>query len=289
MRMILKAMTIIALYCAGAAAAEPFTSEGFVKFPAEIVVGAVSAVAVDKEDNVYVLQRGKVPLLMFDKDGMFIRAWGEGLFKVPHGLRVDKDGSIWTTDNGNHVLRKFNREGKLLATLGTEGKPGGGESAFRAPDDLVFDSLGNLYVADSGNGRIVKLTAAGKFLMQWGSKGQKSGQFATAHSLAIDANNRIYVGDRGNKRIQLFDTQGKHIANWDGFGNPFGMVIVGEELLASEGDIHKIFHMGLKDGRITASWGTPDTLQLPHLMALDSRGTLYVAEVNGKRVQKFGK
>ena len=289
MRATLLALTMITLFYSGALPAEPFVSRGFVKFPAESEVGAVSAVAVDKEDNVYVLQRGKEPLLMFDKEGKFIRAWGAGLFKVPHGLRVDKEGRIWTTDNGNHVLRKFDREGKLLVTLGTEGKPGSGESAFRAPDDLVFDSLGNLYVADSGNSRIVKLSPDGKFLLQWGSKGQKNGQFATAHSLAIDAQNRLYVGDRGNKRIQLFDTQGKHLATWDGFGNPFGLVIVGDELLASEGDIHRIFHLSLKDGRITVSWGTPDTLQLPHLMAVDSRGTLYVAEVNGKRVQKFGR
>jgi DNA-binding beta-propeller fold protein YncE len=288
MQATLLALMAITLFYSDAGS-DPFVSRGFVQFPAEIEVGAVSAVAVDKEDNVYVLQRAKEPLLMFDKDGEFIRAWGAGLFKVPHGLRVDKEGHIWTTDNGNHVLRKFDREGKLLATLGTEGKPGSGESAFRAPDDLVFDSLGNLYVADSGNSRIVKLTADGKFLMQWGSKGQKSGQFATAHSLAIDAQDRLYVGDRGNKRIQLFDTQGKHLATWDGFGNPFGLVIVGDELLASEGDIHKIFRLSLKDGRITNSWGNPDTLKLPHLMALDSRGTLYVAEVNGKRVQKFGR
>ncbi len=270
-------------------AADHYASRGFVKFPAEVEVGAVSAVAVDKQDNVFVLQRGKEPLLMFDKDGRFIRAWGEGLFKVPHGLRIDKEGYVWTTDNGNHVLRQFDREGKLLKTLGTEGKPGGGESGFRAPDDVVFDSHGNLYVADSGNSRIAKLSPEGKFLMQWGSKGQKDGQFATAHSLAIDSEDRIFVGDRGNKRIQLFDSTGKHVATWDGFGNPFGLLIADGELLASEGDIHKIFHLNLKDGRITTSWGNPELLQLPHLMALDSRGMLYVAEVNGKRVQKFSK
>src|SRR5687768_10959391 len=148
MRALLLATTIAILHCARISAAEPFVSRGFVMFPATIEVEAVSAVAVDKEDNVYVLQRGKVPLLMFDKEGKFIRTWGQGLFKVPHGLRVDSEGHIWTTDNGNHVLRKFNRDGKLLATLGTEGKPGSGESAFRAPDDLVFDSHDNLYVAD---------------------------------------------------------------------------------------------------------------------------------------------
>ena len=289
MRATQLAIIIATLYCTVAVAADPFVSRGFVKFPTEIEVGAVSAVAVDQEDNVFVLQRGKVPLLLFDKNGKFIRAFGEGLFKVPHGLRVDKAGNIWTTDNGNHVLRKFDREGKLLTTLGTEGKPGGGESAFRAPDDLVFDAHGNLYVADSGNSRIVKLSPDGKYLMQWGSKGQKGGQFATAHSLAIDSQDRVFVGDRGNKRIQVFDSTGKHLATWDGFGNPFGMVIVGDELLASEGDIHKIFHLSLKDGQITTSWGDPETLKLPHLMAQDSRGMLYIAEVNGKRVQKFGR
>jgi sugar lactone lactonase YvrE len=154
----LLAIAMSAVHCAGVAAGDRYVSRGFVKFPAEIEVGAVSAVAVDKEDNVFVLQRGKEPLLMFDKDGKFIRAWGAGLFKVPHGLRVDHGGRIWTTDNGNHVLRRFDREGKLLTTLGTEGKLGSGESAFRAPDDLVFNSRGDLFVADSGNSRVVKLS-----------------------------------------------------------------------------------------------------------------------------------
>ena len=67
MRSIFMALTTVALCCAGALPAEPFVSRGFIKFPAEIEVGAVSAVAVDKEDNVYVLQRGKEPLLMFRK------------------------------------------------------------------------------------------------------------------------------------------------------------------------------------------------------------------------------
>jgi tripartite motif-containing protein 71 len=150
----------------------------------------------------------------------------------------------------------------------------------------VFDSHGNMYVADSGNGRIVKLSPTGAYLSEWGQKGKAAGQFATAHGLAIDKEDRIYVADRGNQRVQVFDTSGKHLANWSGFGNPFGLLVVGDELLASEGDIHKIFHLG-RDGKIVAQWGSPETLKLPHLMAVDSQATLYVAEVNGQRVQKF--
>lgn len=286
---------LIALSCLGLLffsaslpAADPYTSTGFLKFPAEVEVGPMSSVAVDAEDRIYVLHRGEPPVVAFDKDGNFLRAWGQGLYKVPHGLRVDSRGDIWTTDNGNHVLRKFNREGRLVLTLGTEGKPGSGQDGFRAPDDLVFDSQGNMYIADSGNGRIVKLAADGKFLRDWGKKGKESGQFATAHGLAIDRQDRIYVADRGNKRVQIFDSAGKHLANWGGFGNPFGLLVVGEELLVTEGDIHKIFHLD-REGKITSSWGDPQSLLLPHLMAVNSKGTLFVTEVNGKRVQTFAR
>ncbi len=268
-------------------AADPYTSTGFLKFPAEVEVGAMSAIDIDSKDNIYVLHRGEPPVVAFDSEGKYIRGWGQGMFKVPHGLRLDRDGNIWTTDNGNHVLRKFNSEGRLLATLGTEGKPANGKDGFRAPDDLVFDSQGNIYVADSGNGRIAKLSSDGALLLEWGKKGKENGQFATAHDLAIDKQDRIFVGDRGNKRVQVFDTAGKHLATWDGFGNPFGLLVVGNELLSAEGDLHKIYHVNLNDGKITASWGTPETLLLPHFMAVNSKGTLYVCEVNGKRVQTF--
>jgi DNA-binding beta-propeller fold protein YncE len=294
----MKALPFVAclalIFTCTASAADPYASTGFLKFPAEVELGAVSAVAIGKEDQIYVLHRGEPPLVEFSADGEFVRGWGQGMFKVPHGLRVDGGGNIWTTDNGNHVLRKFTPDGKLAATLGTEGKPASGKEGFRAPDDVVFDSQGNLYVADSGNGRIVTLAPDGAYVTDWGKKGKAAGQFATAHALAIDEQDHIYVADRGNNRIQVFDASGKHLADWSGFGNPFGLLVVGDELLVSEGDIHKIFHLdragkvpGQIAGRIVAEWGGPETLKLPHLMAVDAKGTLYVAEVNGKRVQLF--
>jgi peptidylamidoglycolate lyase len=210
-----------------------------------------------------------------------------GLFKVPHGLRLDAQGHLWTTDNGNHVLRKFSRAGELLQTLGTEGKAAGGKEGFRAPDDIVFDAQGRMYVADSGNARIVQLSATGEYLSQFGTKGKGAGQFATAHGLAIDKDDRIYVADRGNQRVQVFGTDGKHVADWTGCGNPFGLIAIGKELIASNGDTHQMFHFDAA-GKIIAQWGDKETLQLPHLMAYDvRRQRLYVAEVNGKRVQIF--
>lgn len=275
------------LVCAtNSLAADAYVSQGFLAFPPGVEIGAVSSVAVDREDRVYVLQRGEPPVLAFDSSGKFVMGWGQGLFKVPHGLCVDSDGNLWTTDNSNHTIRKFTNKGELLLTLGQVGMGGNGKELFRSPDDLVFSSRGEMFVADAGNGRIIKLSRDGKYLKEWGSKGKGEGQFAAAHGLAIDKQDRIYVADRGNNRVQVFDSDGKLLSVWTGFGNPFGLIVIGDELLVSDGDVHKITHLN-REGKITATWGTPQSLLLPHLMAVNSKGILYVTEVNGKRVQMF--
>lgn len=268
-------------------AAEPYTSDGFLKIPDAVKLGPMSAVEVDSQGSIYVLHRGEPPLVKFDAQGTYINGWGSGLFKVAHGLRADRDGHIWTTDNGNHVLRCFSAGGKLERTLGEEGVAGVDEAHFRSPDDLVFSSKNEIYVADSGNGRIVRLDKNGKFLGQWGKKGKSTSEFSTAHGLAIDAQDRIYVADRGNNRVQVFDPTGVFLAEWSGFGNPFGLLVKDRQLLVSEGDVNKIFHLALTTGKIEQQWGDSNTLQLPHLMSSDRQGRLYVAEVNGKRVQIF--
>src|SRR5262245_49601384 len=132
---VLLAIAISAALTAPLLAADPYISAGFVEFPKEVELGAVSSVAVDAQDNVYVLHRGPQPIVAFDSAGKYVKSWGKGLFKVPHGLRIDRQGNLWTTDNGNHVLRKFSTSGELLATLGVEGKPDKGGDGFKSPDD----------------------------------------------------------------------------------------------------------------------------------------------------------
>jgi DNA-binding beta-propeller fold protein YncE len=263
--------------------AAALVSAGFVTLPPNVEIGPMSAVAIGKKDVVYVLHRGPKPLLALDSKGKLRQAWGEGLFRVAHGLRVDGDGNIWTTDNGNHLIRKFSPSGQLLATLGE----GPAEPRFRSPDDIVFASDGSMFVADSGNARIVKLNARGQFVTAWGKKGKGEGEFATAHALAIDKQDRIYVADRNNRRVQVFSPDGSFVAAWTGFGNPFGLIVAGKELLVSDGEAMTISHLALAGGTMASQWGGPATLQLPHLMSLDSRGRLYIAEVNGKRIQIF--
>ncbi len=59
---------------------------------------------VDSRDNVYVFHRNDaMPVMVFDRHGKFLRAWGQGMFKTTHFLRVDPSGNIWITDRGNMV------------------------------------------------------------------------------------------------------------------------------------------------------------------------------------------
>ncbi|MCU1261081.1 MAG: repeat containing protein [Bryobacterales bacterium] len=258
-----------------------WSSAGFLQLPASAEVGPMSAVAVDRAHGfIYVLHRGGTPLLKFDAKGKYLAGWGQGLFKVPHGLRIDNAGDLWITDNGLGNLRKFTPEGNLLMTIAEANGP------LKSPDDLVIASNGDIYTADTGNGRIVHLTAGGKFISQFGAKGKGPGQFTTAHGLAIDGKDTIYVADRGNDRVEVFTPAGKFVAEWKGFGNPYGLLAWRNELFVSEGDKHQIIEIG-SDGAILRTWGGPNLLQLPHLMDYGSDGTLYVTEVNGKRVQMF--
>lgn len=275
----------VALVFAGiltaAEGAGTWKSTGFLSLPASADVGAMSAVAVDRAHKyIYVLHRGGTPLLKFDLSGKYLGGWGNGLFKVAHGLRIDRDGNLWITDNGLNTVRKFTPDGKLLLTIDEAG------IKLKSPDDLVIAKDGSLYIADTGNGRIVHTSPTGKLIAQFGAKGKQPGEFTTAHGLAIDKNDRIYVADRGNNRVEVFNPDGKFVAVWQGFGNPFGLLYWRDELLISEGDINKIFEMD-HDGKIIRSWGGPDLLQLPHLMDYSADGTLYITEVNGKRVQMF--
>lgn len=267
-------------------AAEPYVSTGFLPLPADIEIGPMSAVAMDGSDRIYVLHRGQPPLLVLDGQHKLIAGFGRGEFKTPHGLRLDAQGHVWVTDNARHVIYRLSRDGQTTLTLGTLDKAGAGPTNLRSPDDLVFDSKGLIYVADAGNKRIAKFAADGKYVAEWGKGGKEPGQFATAHGLAIDSKDRIYVADRGNKRVQVFNTEGQFQAAWTEAGNPFGLLVTPEGLIVADGDAHRLTLLDF-NGRSLGAWGTPETLKLPHLMALAPDGTVYVTEVDGKRVQLF--
>ena len=97
--------------------------DDWAKLPPDIRLGEVSGVAVDSKDNVFVFNRGPHPVVVFDRDGAFLRTWGQGVFVKPHALHTGPDDTIFCTDDGDHTVRQCTPEGKILLEIGVPGKP----------------------------------------------------------------------------------------------------------------------------------------------------------------------
>ena len=89
------------------------------KLPEGWTFKEVGGVGVDSKDRVYVFNRGEHPLIVFDREGNFLKSWGEGLYPRAHGVTMGPDDSIYLTDDGNHSVRKCNLNGDILMTLGS--------------------------------------------------------------------------------------------------------------------------------------------------------------------------
>ena len=62
-------------------------------------------------------------MIVFDRDGNFLRCLGEGMFPRAHGVHMAPDDTIFCTDDGDTCVRKCTLDGKVLMTIGTPGKP----------------------------------------------------------------------------------------------------------------------------------------------------------------------
>jgi len=285
---------------------------GFLKLPEDIKLGPCSGVDIDSRGNVYVIQRKSPPVLCFDASGKLLRFWGTSLIgRDPdmvgaHGIRVDKDDFVWITDRARHLVRKFDPSGELLLTLGTEGSPGTGPNQFNRPADIAFGPSGEVYVADGyGNSRVVKFDRQGKFLKTWGDKGSAAGQFDLPHTIGVGLDGRIYVGDRYNSRIQIFDSEGKLQEIWLGFV-PCGIAFDRAGNLFVADGVSKVLQID-GQGKTVKSWGaeaealglTPGQRTVPpitnpggwrfvpHLLAADAQGNLYLADVSNQMLHKL--
>lgn len=203
-------------------------------------VGTVSSVALDRSNSrsgvIYVLQRGDKadPVIAVDKQGKTLRSFGKGMFTVPHSVRVDADGNVWTVDAGSSVILKFTPEGRKLQEI-VVGEAAVGDKCAVPPSlcgttDITFGPNGRLFISDGyGNARILEYTASGQRVKVWGSAGTGPGQFQIPHGIAYEGKT-IYVADRGNSRVQRFDLDGKYLGEWTNLGRPFALKVTGGAL-----------------------------------------------------------
>ncbi len=218
--------------------------EGWERLPEGWSFVEVAGVAVDSRDRVYVFNRGDHPVIIFDKEGKFLDAWGEGVFSSAHGIFIDRHDNVYCADNFDHTVRKFTTDGTLLMTLGDTDRPADtgfkiGESPvqyaggpFNMVTNVAVAENGEMFISDGyGNARIHRFSAEGKLLSSWGEPGSGPGQFNLPHSVAVDRAGRVYVADRENSRLQIFTSQGDFIESWDWVNRPDDLFIDEQENL----------------------------------------------------------
>lgn len=264
----------------------------FFHFPEGSGSGESSAVALNSKGHIFLFQRVDPMLSEFDPEGRFIRSIGKGLFDQPHGLRIDAEDNIWTTDVGSHLVLKLSPAGRVLMVLGRKDWGAEANWLFNKPTDIALGKNGDIYVSDGyGNSRVVKFDKDGNFIKSWGSFGVAPGQFDLPHSIVIDNQGRVYVADRENQRIQIFDADGNFLKEWTGIGYPYGLYITPDQhIWESDGGYDRVLELDT-NGKILGAIGRPGHMPgqfaWAHMLAVGPDRRIYVADVLNWRFQVF--
>jgi NHL repeat len=267
------------------------------------------------------------PVLALDQDGKLIASWGgpgQGYEwpSIEHGIFVDAKDNVWLAGSGekDDQVLKFTTQGKFLAQFGRQGKSGGSSDTANlgGPANLTVDSANNeLYVADGYRNRrvIVIDTETLAYKRMWGAYGNKpddtnlgpynpdapvAQQFRLPHNVALSKDGLVYVSDRVNNRIQVFKTDGTYVR--EGFiarrtllaGSASGLAFSPDQrfLYVIDGANHHVWILLCETLEVLDHFGQQGifggSLNVPHALAVDSKGNVYVGEnFDGRRFQRF--
>ena len=229
------------------------------------------------------------------------------------------DGMIqkWTHD-GSKMLIQIGTRGVYDTSDGTvTGRAlNSSHTAFFRPAGVWVDQgNGDVYIGDGyGNSRVAVFDRNGQFLRQWGRQGTRAeaeaglgGAFMqVVHCVIIGNDGLVYVCDRQGDRVQVFDKWGNFQRNiWNRNGTPMPDAPSGtaQQVAFSPDSAQEFMYIGNEhnervdildhaSGKAIGSFGRAGH-QLGgfghiHTLAMDSKGNLYVGEVNwGRRIQKF--
>ncbi|MBT7421607.1 MAG: hypothetical protein HN780_24115, partial [Gemmatimonadetes bacterium] len=195
---------------------------------------------------------------------------------APAGVFVDSVGTVYIADTGNHRIRQISTAGVIttIAGTGTAGFSGDSAAATKAKlngPTAVYARGGNIYIADTGNNRIRRINSSGQIATIAG-KDTTSGLFiddTTAVAATLNAPSGVFVDIAGN--VYIADTNHHRI----------------RKITATDSTISTIAGSGspgfLGDGDLP----TNARLSFPSAVAVDSLGTLYIADRFNHRIRRI--
>jgi DNA-binding beta-propeller fold protein YncE len=228
------------------------------------------------------------------------QVWGEagearGELRVPKGVAVARDGSVWVVDYDNQTLIKYSAAGELLGAWGGLGPAPG---KFDRPSRVAIGPDDTVYVTDAANERIQRFSQSGAFLGQWGRPGTGPGEFAYPRGIDVARDGTVYVTDQANHRVQVFNARGRFLRQWGSKGRGRGRFSIPKDVAVGRGgrvyvadagtDLVQIFtSTGKWLGVFGGSGSSQGRLSGPRGLGVDARGHVFVADALNHRIQEF--
>lgn len=193
-------------------------------------------VALDAQENLYVVEQANKRIVVFDRQGNKLRTITSPRLVRPTDIAIDRSRKLlYVADparktSEEHSVKVFNFEGELVRTIG-KGK-GDCPGCLFFPTYVTTDQAGNVYVTSTLNSRVDVFDPAGNFLRIIGERGTSFGMFDKPKGVAVDTFGNIYVADSGWSNIQIFNQKGEVLLFFGGRGdypgllkNPTGIAI----------------------------------------------------------------
>lgn len=151
---------------------------------------------------------GNARVHRFSPAGELLHSWGEpgagpGQFHVPHGIAIDRRGTVYVADRENSRLQLFSQEGRFLSEW----------TGLARPSEVFIDKHGRIWIAELGyragmwpgtstppnapGGRVSVFDADRTLLARWGGGDTPGapGDFFAPHDLWLDGQGSMYVAE----------------------------------------------------------------------------------------------
>ena len=181
-----------------------------------------------KEDEVIVSDSERHCVSIFSRSlGGILRSFGtngsgQGCFRSPRGIALDKNSNMFVVDSENHRIQKFTLDGKFISSVGSMGN---GPLQFYFPKDIAYNLTNDrLYILD-GNDQVQVLNSDFSLCAIFGKHGRGKGQFHNPWGISCDSSGRVYIADTYNHRVQVFAADKEFITTFGARGNRDGELV----------------------------------------------------------------